>query len=513
MINLSLLLLLLLGCFQPVFSIIQIDNDTLSDFDLAQRITSNNKSTGLQEFTPIIDTIVQSDVKYYSFDVNTTSGLGEFYELLVFITGNICTQPAGIPENDTSLAVYYSFNSSMFEDNEYGQMSLFSDGYMQALADLPIGQVQTTEGYQPPTVLYIAVRAPENTNSSASWTYQIGVSQNDLVFQWDDREWVKVLDTDDTSAIVVTGNLSISEQYRRDKTMPYSLYVYSYGMKDYFTGLNNSWCAIRNGPALIGPDSIATSFTNSLDGTRQQFVVTGLNASTRYIGYVVAGSIGATTGGVVFHPFTFETMENDACQLIYGLEFCTQVAYSVPRPQGDPSVNITKQLYDNYTENLYTNFSKALQQIPCDAKPDSVFSNMKTCNDCANAYKDWLCAVMIPRCSTKNITGYQLREPNDGRNAFINDVVVPNKTYFEVLPCVNTCYAIVRDCPSDFGFLCPTKLPMSYFWDVDTGEGNEQWPSCNYVGKVVAIQSSRAFKLVLNYGVLLVLLLGSYSVI
>ncbi|RLV89942.1 Replication factor C subunit 3 [Spathaspora sp. JA1] len=501
--QIRLVMLLLLLFIQLTLSL-QLDNDSFVDLNITNFDVDSNSSTGLEEFTPIIDTIIQSQVKYYSFNVNTSSGLGGFYELLIFITGNICTQPQGLPDHDPSLAVYYSFNSSMFSNNDLGKMSLFENGYMQALADLPISDVETTEGAQPPpTVLYIAVRAPENTNTTASWTYQIGVSQNDLVFQWDDRDWASVLDTDDTSAVIVTGNLT-GIRSSRHKKMPYSLYVYSYNMKNYFSGMNNSWCAIHNGPALIGPSEIDMRFTNNSGDIKQQFVVNGLNASSKYIGYIVAESIGTSTGGAVFRPFQFETLENDACQLIYDLPFCERVSYSVPRPDNSPSVNYTRELYDNYTESLYENFTKVLQQIPCDAGPDSVFSNMKTCNDCAEAYKDWLCAVSIPRCSTKsNITGYKLREENCSRNSFINEVVKP-KDYYEVLPCVNTCYAIVRDCPADLGFSCPLKEPMSYYIGESTGEGNEQWPSCNYVGKFGIIQSSDSVKLGLNWVVVLI---------
>ena len=77
----------------------------------------------------------------------------------------------------------------MFTNNEIGQMQLFKDGFFQGLADLPLTETTTTNNDTttttvPEKILYIAVRAPENTNRTAQWTYQIGVSQHDLVFQW-----------------------------------------------------------------------------------------------------------------------------------------------------------------------------------------------------------------------------------------------------------------------------------------------------------------------------------------
>jgi len=54
--------------------------------------------------------------------------------------------------------------------------------------------------------------------------------------------------------------------------------------------------------------------------------------------------------------------------------------------------------YDEYASLLYTNFSLSLQLIPCNTSSTSAYSPSKNCDDCAAAYKSWLCAVTIPRC-------------------------------------------------------------------------------------------------------------------
>lgn len=480
-------------------------------------------SEGLQEFTPIIDTIVQSEVKYYSFNVNTSTGLGEYYEFLIFLTGNICTQPDNVDVDDTSLAVYYSFNSTMFQNNEVGQMELFEDGYFQALADLPIYPTSTTSSASTPTpgvvddnqqVLYIAVRAPQNTNVTATWTYQIGVSQNDLVFQWDNRSFGFIVDADDNLALLITENLT---EYGGDwgslnaSNSKYSLYVYPYEDKDIFKGLSKSWCAIRSGQAMMGPWNTDSSFTTRNGGIQQQFYVPNLNELTQYIAYVVADFSGTDFGGAIYQQIEFETMSGLACELIYDLEFCNRVAYSVPAlgnrtQEDDEEKNSTKQIYDNFVKNLYQNFSKALQQVACDTVPEAIYSNVRSCDDCADSYRDWLCAVSIPRCVAKNATGYQLRNDTSQRNDFIKDIIRPVEDYYEILPCVNVCHAIVRDCPSDFAFQCPTRnesIAFSYYWAEDTGT---QWPSCNYVGKMF-IKSSWGLKLAANWALLGVVIL------
>lgn len=477
--------LLLLLLVLPVCSAFDLDAYILpkyigEEYDLSTPYPRRS-SKGLQEFTPISNTIGQSELQYYSFNVNASTGLGEYYQYLVFLTGNICdlTADAAAAANQ-SLTVYYSFNLLMFQNLEVGQMTHFEYGYFQALTDIAIldslGQ----------SVLYIAVRAPQSTNTSATWSYEIGVSQNDLVFQYDDHSFAEVVDTDHESALIVTGNLTSREDtdasnFNASLSM-YQLYVYAYSYRDYFDNSNSSWCAIRNGPALFTSANLVTSYTTRGGGLSQEFLVKGLNASTKYVGYLVSNFGGSNFGGAVYKQFQFETMASDTCALVYNLDFCDQVAYLVPKlslPEYQDN-DALKQLYDDRAKAIYQNFSKALDQIACNTTDDAIFSPVRSCADCQLLYKDWLCSVTIPRCSTRNITGYIQRTENNSRNAFIDDIVVPPLDYFEVLPCVNVCQAVVRDCPADFGFVCPKhndSIRLSYFWDT----GGE-YALCNYVG-------------------------------
>ncbi|CUM65909.1 uncharacterized protein PRCAT00003561001 [Priceomyces carsonii] len=481
--------------------------DTGFDLDIDEPINllENNerrkdKSEGLQEFTPIRNSIGQSETQYYSFSVNTTSGLGLYYQFLIFLTGNICSQPANVNASDPSLAVYYSFNASMFQNFEISHMELFKNGYFQALADVPISESSENKD----SILYIAVRAPENTNISSIWTYEIGVSQNDLVFQWDDRTWATLVDTDDDSALIVTGNLTMGQDTNyttmNATKSQYSLSIYSYDYRHYFASLNSSWCAIRNGPALFSMSNFESSYTNRGGGLQQQFYVTGLNSSTKYVAYLISDFGGNDFGGVAYQPFEFETLDKDACDLIYDLDFCNQVAYSVPANSAFTK-NELKTMYDDRAKSLFSNFTKALQQIACNTTKDAIFSPVRTCDDCAESYKNWLCSVTIPRCSTRNITGYKERSHDDSRNDFINEKVKPDFLYFEVLPCVNVCQAIVRDCPADFNFQCPKdnkSIELSYYWD-----NGGKFPTCNYVGNYKAY-SSLASKVLLDWRIYLV---------
>ncbi|GEQ67184.1 hypothetical protein JCM33374_g848 [Metschnikowia sp. JCM 33374] len=448
-------------------------------------------SSGLTEYLPIRNSIGQSGIQFYSFNVNSSTGLGEYFEYLVFVTGNICSQPANLnASNNNNLIVYYSFNSSILNSLENSQMVSFKHGYVQALAEV---SVATTS-----SVLYIAVQAPQSTNLTDTWSYEIGVSQNDLVYQWDSRSFVDIVDTDYQSALIVTGNLTLLNgntnvsEFNSSKSN-YQLLVYEYGKKDYFTTLNESWCAVRNGPSLSLTNNYRTSYSTRGGYMRQQFHVTGLNASTRYVGYLLSDSgdsVGAGRGGVLYSQFEFETMSNNACQLVYDLDFCDEVAYSVPAsslPQYNSSDDL-KALYDEQARSLFGNFSKALQQIPCNTTKDAIFSPVGSCEKCSTSYKNWLCSVTIPRCSSRNMSAYLPREAQASRNEFIDTSVVPVADYFEVLPCVNVCQVMTRDCPADFGFACPqtnSTIKLSYFWD----EGGD-YATCNFVGVPLTVQSS-----------------------
>lgn len=483
------------GIFDRTGSIISGGGDA---FETHEKNGLNGRK-GLQEFHPVSNTIIQGETQTYSFSVNKSSGVGEYYQFLIFIAGNICSEPDNLKDGDEGLQLHYGFNSTMFSDLLNGLSVGFHNGYAQALAKAPIDDSNSNI-----TILYIAVTAPENTNKSALWSYQVGVSQNDLVFQWDDRSFASVVDTDDDSALIVTGNLTglnnVNYSHINATYSKYSLYVYSYDYKDYFSLLNSSWCAIRQGPALLSSSKFESSFTNRGGGLKQQFYIPGLNSSSKYWAYLVFDFDGSEMGGAVFQPFEFETLNESTCELIYGLEFCDMVAYSVPRSESLDKKELIKK-YDEQASAQYVNFSKAMQQIACETTDEAVFSPIRTCADCERSYKEWLCSVTIPRCSTRNVSGYQYRQVDSSRNTFINDVIKPKAPYYEIMPCVNVCYAIVKDCPADLKFACPTQnktIQLSYYWDEDEG-----FPTCNYVGKPKIASSLAIKQFILNWWLVL----------
>jgi len=138
-------------------------------------------------------------------------------------------------------------------------------------------------------------------------------------------------------------------------------------------------------------------------------------------------------------------------------------------------------------------FKKVLAQVPCETTSSAQYSLARTCSDCSNAYKEWICAVSIPRCtdwSPASSSQPELQQRNmiqpfpnnsilwdyeaykaandssvtaikSSRNVTIDSVIRPGP-YNEILPCDDLCYHIVQSCPAVMGFMCPTPRQKSF---------------------------------------------------
>lgn len=441
---------------------------------------------------PISINIAPGERFQYQYQINMSDpSAQEYYEIMVFVTANLCAYPHGIVDPNQYLRLYYTFNNTgVFTNNSNEQQydtafdhEDFKNGYLQALA---YTNAQTNDSFY----LDLVLEADEMKDPNGSFTIQLGVSQEDLVFQWDNRTWISMVDSDDTTALFITGNLTTSysnaTEILESSSNYYTIHVFLDDESNYFEYMNRSWCSVVNAKELISQDKIVYSFTSRSGGIKEQIYVTGLEPSTNYIAYVTQDFFHKENGGVVFDRLFFRTQEPDTCQLVFNLTFCEHVAYSVPKSSNlniDSSFETLGSLYDEYAENIYNNFSKAIQQIACDAEDDQRYSPIVSCDDCALAYKNWLCGVTIPRCTTSNQTQYKFRDLKKSRNEYINQVIDPPSPYFEILPCIDMCHSIVRACSSDFGFACPEgnhSITKSYWFRSD----DTLYDTCNYVGSV-----------------------------
>ena len=180
------------------------------------------------------------------------------------------------------------------------------------------------------------------------------------------------------------------------------------------------------------------------------------------------------------------------------------------------ATNITAlgEFYDDYANSLFINFTKSLEQIPCNTTSTARYSLAVDCTNCTHAYKQWLCAVTIPRCQDFSNTAsylqpravgypfisdtygaqfdadYSLSQQNkdrkftnSSRNPRIDELIKPGP-YKEVLPCRDLCYGLVQSCPAALGFSCPLEghgLNYTYGSISDVGPGQL---SCNFPGVI-----------------------------
>lgn len=265
-----------------------------------------------------------------------------------------------------------------------------------------------------------------------------------------------VIDTSETDALITTGNLSSLNP------QPFDLFVVPASQDYVLSSLSNSYCAFRSNPSLLTSANANVSMTTRGAGglPKQQFFLSGLNGSTEYNVYLTLPSSNlSNNSNTVFTPSaSLQTKSSDVCQLVFNLDFCSDTAYAAP---GNPSLFDSSELatfYDSNASSLFTNFSITLQLYACNTTQSAQFSLFANCSTCLQAYKNWLCAVTIPRCtdSTENQTYLYPRPTNTSRFPGINEIIQP-EAYNEILPCADLCWAIEQNCPSVLGFQCPSK--------------------------------------------------------
>ena len=199
------------------------------------------------------------------------------------------------------------------------------------------------------------------------------------------------------------------------------------------------------------------------------------------------------------------TFPDGNCAVIFNLSFCNSVAYAVPANPTNFTVTNLTNFYDTGAQAAYTLFDYNLQQIPCEIDSTGQYSLARNCQDCRNAYKSWLCSVMIPRCMDFSSNAPYLQERNlvqpfpnsttidqdrinqvqnilylnSSRNPNIDTTVRPGP-YKELLPCDDLCYAIVQSCPAAMGFGCPQPGQLGF--NHSYGQRQAGNLTCNYPG-------------------------------
>ncbi|KAF7183451.1 hypothetical protein CNMCM7691_003650 [Aspergillus felis] len=364
--------------------------------------------------------------------------------------------------------------------------------------------------------VFIGIAVQNSTAYSGSYTYEIAASIDAYFHSIVDEPFLHFVDSDIHAALLTTDNLTLSEEgsenYQQwmNLTPPFTMFAHNVN-DTAISGLQRSYCALERLAQIgKGDHGVEGSMTNRGLGKKpkEQFYITGLNRTSNYSGILAMdgnstnsgnGIVGG--GGRVWKPMYFATKSDDNCAVLFNLSFCSEVAYAVP---SNPDLGIAQlgSKYDKYAESLYRNFSYSLDQIQCNTTNETSFSLAVGCNDCADAYKQWLCAVTIPRCADFSNNGLFLqvrnagqqfingsslsptdprrRDPaqNKSRNSMIDEQIRPGP-YKEILPCQDICYSLVKRCPAALKFSCPQDKWLNSAYGQ---RGSSSEITCSYPG-------------------------------
>lgn len=458
----------------------------LGQNDISQHIAVTRDDASyrlLNTYQHVDTTISPGETHYYSVQLNSSELKSQefsFGDDIYFLSGNIALQPpaSAFPDSNNNLTLCASWTDTS-ASKEF-RCDNYEYGYYGNMFDIQPKNLSL--------MMLITINAPSAENASLTWNYSLLIGSTGLTYNWDSTQFVNVLDTDYDSALLVTGDLfgqPLNSSEVSFNQMSYNFLVYLFSDEQFsdVEPLRRSYTAVTSLPSVLNTTSLPIVAMKRAGRNRQQFYIENLNSSTTYFGILVFNSLASDSLGMVYSPFSLHTMNSTACKIIHDLKFCSGVAYSVP-VLSNPKYNTTdalKKLYDHEVESLYANFSKALQQTNCNASMENSFSPIVTCENCVALYKSWLCSVTIPRCSTFEAPGYVLRDLHESRNEFVNDIVHPPSPYYEVMPCIDLCNSIVKNCPALLRFSCPTKpaaVEKSYYWLLET---NSTLDSCNVV--------------------------------
>ncbi|EGE09167.1 calcium influx-promoting protein ehs1 [Trichophyton equinum CBS 127.97] len=462
------------------------------------------------------------------FELNTGATKLSRRSVSVHITANTCLQPelnvtraakdTGPPQLELYVSTSKTFDrpGPQYKKNSAVTHKLFDGGYVAVNPD--------TDGD-----VYIAVAAPNSTRYSGIYNYEIAASIDAPFHGLDNSSsFLYFVDGDNNAALLQTNDTTReppeSEIYKKWLALdPPPFTLFAHNMNDSaILGLQHSYCGLQNNAQISKKQkSLDVGMTaRGIDHKpKQQIYAKGLNSSSVYYGFLAMegnstayGNKVVGGGGKVWKAMNFTTKRENNCAIIYNLKFCSEVAYAVP---SSPELKVSQlsEIYDTQAEQLYQNFSYSLQQVSCNAPATEQYSLATNCSQCAGAYKQWLCAVTIPRCQDFSSDLPFLRPRNTGQQ-FLNGTMLPDDysgrlnvltnssrnplidikikpgPYKEVLPCQDLCHSLVRSCPASFGFGCPTGQWLNYSYGQRSANGDI---TCSYLGAAYFLNSGWKF--------------------
>lgn len=213
--------------------------------------------------------------------------------------------------------------------------------------------------------------------------------------------------------------------------------------------------------ALAGAQTAheATSWTrvNLEPGFRKYAVVEGLQPDTNYTFWIFDRD-----HLVMYPPALFRTKKQGfRCPLMLPTAMCPGVGYASPLADG---ASFLTDIPEEYSAVIADNLGAFSASLTAQACGRDMYSYVSTCADCYDAYRDWVCRMVLPQCADEdpvpfeNVTRYPTapvtiaREANASRNALQYPY-----GYNELLPCIAACTEVDRVCPLNLQFICPHR--------------------------------------------------------
>lgn len=214
------------------------------------------------------------------------------------------------------------------------------------------------------------------------------------------------------------------------------------------------------------------------------------------------------------------------------------MAYAIPSPPELSSPDVL-DIYKQRLQTSLTNFNTTLHTFSCGIPDQGRFSSVRTCDDCYEAYENWLCGIVMPRCTDIPPNQQQSAQQNYSTHASVDQVVfsdapIPDSVqpvivrdhpgtsrtpqwsnaglknlslpddvsspfpYAEVPPCGGVCHLVAASCPNLISWTCPIKGTIAASYgeakllepnDIQGGNmpgpvGVEKWRSADRFGNV-----------------------------
>ncbi|BGP27451.1 calcium channel subunit Mid1 [Rhodotorula toruloides] len=440
----------------------------------------------------------------------------------IYVSLSLCSIPSSLAHNtsitlppvfDTVLYVSTTPYIKPYPSNASTPDDLFSRGDSLATSQLSYGYANVTlEVTEGGGGIYVAVFAPDTSkvvdpaesSVTGQWHFELDISSGttEPPYVARGRTGLRTEDTDMSSVLLSTA------KWMDEREAPPHVPIVA-PTNSLSLALSRSKCFVRSmarQSVAVGASLNASTTTRGwpVNGTRAQYWVDGLGRASNYTAWLVENATMSDGGGAnqtqVWDPVFFATKSTDSCRLVYGIDVCPSVAYSVPAPASIDTPSLISFFNSSISASL-ANFTRTMTTFPCGLN-DGQYSVVSTCDDCITAYRDYLCAMTMPRCTdapsnvtlndTTTTVGASLPSydiPSRYTNSLIRTDPFASRTplfgpsnlsstfptlfnstfrptrqnllsespfpYTETPPCLDICYLVEARCPPFLKWWCP----------------------------------------------------------